>query len=1539
MAKILKLLRIGNSILFELLLAFLIVFAFLVRTSPVQTKLAQIASSYFSDELKTTFKVSRVSIVFFNKIALDGVTIKDRQHKNIAQFESLLLTLKSINNIKKEIRFKKLEIKGGDFNLYQAKTTGAFNFDFIIDYFSSPDASKDGNPYSLKIDKLSLINVNARYDDYNFKNFRDEINYDHVELKKLYVFANDFSYKNGVLRASIHQLSLHERCGLKIKQFSCYAKISDKGIVTKQLRFKTNQSTAYLPKFAMYFSKWHDFYYFDDKVFFDAQLEKSYIAMKDIQYFASELGGMEQFCVISASSVTDCLKKMNIKNVDLSFGKGTQIKGDIVLPDFRYLHNLAYYNVLETAEINMDDIEEFGFPIVSGLTKIDLHPYVKNLKKVKFNQLSITGTNQHCLINSKKIETPLGNLSLKKELIIDYISGNDTYKFNTSLKNNQSIVIDSFNVGKLIQQKNIGKVSGSISLNGLFDFNSIFQIDTLKSKINTFNFHNYNYKNITLNSFSFKDNTIKLNAEIEDENLTAKFETAAKFSSKNEIKLSTECKLINPTALGFTNQPNTSISGEFDCDFEDITSSHLLGQLVGHNLKIIQNENTFVLQDFDFNSSNINGIYNYTLNSSILNAELIGKINLNEIYNDYKIYAQQILTNYPISTSKKIVNDFKFEFEFQKTNELIKLLKLPIYISNKTSLKGVLSDNNCHIALNSKEIKLPKIQFQNISFNAGITNKSFSSDLRIKKTTLFDSLEINAIVLSSEGKNNTIANTLDFKSIHDQKSELKFNLESPNPSIFKAIIAPSSFYLNKNKWEINQIATIEFTSGNFFINNLLAQHNKESIEINGDLASTSTPAFININQFQLNNLNFLFDKSSQLEGILTTSAEIKNLKENLSIACNASVENLVFNKEKIGTIDTHADWNYQTQKMNLNGKMDYKNIPSFNFDGFIFTNTEKNIHLSLYLQHTDLHFSNSFIDQSILSNVQGEISGEINLTGTLYNPEIQGKVSVLNGKVKSEDFGTWFSINGDIDINKNGFYADNIPFTDEEGHTGSLIATIYHDNFTNWNYDINIQTLENISFQNGIRTLNDKFLLLNTRFTEDEVYFGKVYATGEININGTTENANVTTDLSTNTGSLISIPMYGATNYEESNFIEFISNKVKDTLKTKSNYSQFDLNLDLKFHVTPSTQVKLIFNERTGDEIIAYGNGDISIKMDPSGKISMNGLYTIKNDKTNQSTYTFVLGPIKQNFNIQEEGTISWSGDPYEALLDLTTYYTVTTNLKDILPAESTNSQTMQAVKCKLKLQETIKQPKIAFEFELPSAGTGINDDAKAAISRINTNKDELNKQFISLFLWKKFQPLLSSSTSVGTNAVADLVSSQINSILGDLSKEYKLNLTYNTASNNLTTQGNQDINNTQNADKIAIGVSKNFFDGKLIVNGTIGRASVTSLNTPQSILISNFNLEYKLTKKGNLSINGFNETNDLNTSIQLNSLNTQGIGLSYKNDFSSLNDFELYQGFLDIFRKKDKKRIMKPNRTNLQPIPKKSSPNTKTPSPTATVK
>jgi hypothetical protein len=228
----------------------------------------------------------------------------------------------------------------------------------------------------------------------------------------------------------------------------------------------------------------------------------------------------------------------------------------------------------------------------------------------------------------------------------------------------------------------------------------------------------------------------------------------------------------------------------------------------------------------------------------------------------------------------------------------------------------------------------------------------------------------------------------------------------------------------------------------------------------------------------------------------------------------------------------------------------------------------------------------------------------------------------------------------------------------------------------------------------------------------------------------------------------------------------------------------------------------------------------------------------------------------------------------------------------------------------------------LTFEIELAKAGTGLNDDAKASISRINANKDELNKQFFSLLLWKKFQPVLSTSNNVGTNAVADLVSNQINSLLGDLSKNYKFNVSYNTTSNQTA-----DNLQTQGTSKLALGVTKNFFDGKLLVNGTIGRSSYTNQNINQNRLIGNLNLELKLNESGTLRVNGFNQMNDYYVSTQLNSNTTQGIGLNYQEEFSTINEFNIYNALSNFLSSKANRKKNKLYNKNYKPIPLKTQP------------
>ena len=114
-------------------------------------------------------------------------------------------------------------------------------------------------------------------------------------------------------------------------------------------------------------------------------------------------------------------------------------------------------------------------------------------------------------------------------------------------------------------------------------------------------------------------------------------------------------------------------------------------------------------------------------------------------------------------------------------------------------------------------------------------------------------------------------------------------------------------------------------------------------------------------------------------------------------------------------------------------------------------------------------------------------------------------------------------------------------------------------------------------------------------------------------------------------------------------------------LRKKIETPKYDLSgvvIDLNFEVTKDAEINIIFNEELGDVINARGNGDIAISLDDVGDVKMEGVYTVDNGE-----YNFALDPtntkiaFKQKFIIEPGGSISWKGDPYDADLNLRTYY------------------------------------------------------------------------------------------------------------------------------------------------------------------------------------------------------------------------------------------------------------------------------------------
>jgi len=124
-------------------------------------------------------------------------------------------------------------------------------------------------------------------------------------------------------------------------------------------------------------------------------------------------------------------------------------------------------------------------------------------------------------------------------------------------------------------------------------------------------------------------------------------------------------------------------------------------------------------------------------------------------------------------------------------------------------------------------------------------------------------------------------------------------------------------------------------------------------------------------------------------------------------------------------------------------------------------------------------------------------------------------------------------------------------------------------------------------------------------------------------------------------------------------------------------------------------------------------------------------------------------------------------------------------------------------------------------------------------------------------------------------------------------------------------------------------GVSKGFLNEKLIVSGSFGvgyRTDESKLesNAPaQNSLIGDVKVEYLLNDPGTFRVTAYNESND-NTLIQNNARGqfTQGVGISYKEDFHTLEDFKIFQFFANTFRKREDWVIVRSDNSNRAPIP-----------------
>jgi hypothetical protein len=301
--------------------------------------------------------------------------------------------------------------------------------------------------------------------------------------------------------------------------------------------------------------------------------------------------------------------------------------------------------------------------------------------------------------------------------------------------------------------------------------------------------------------------------------------------------------------------------------------------------------------------------------------------------------------------------------------------------------------------------------------------------------------------------------------------------------------------------------------------------------------------------------------------------------------------------------------------------------------------------------------------------------------------------------------------------------------------------------------------------------------------------------------------------------------------------------------------------------MTPGAELQIIMNETSGDIMKVKGRGDMKLNMNDVGDITLYGNYTVS-----KGDYLFTMKNVfSKHFDIEDGGTIKWTGDPYNADLNMKAVYSLKKVSLYNLLLDPNYQDIKTKVNCALNLTGKLMNPNIGFSIDIPQV-------PETVTQQINSlDQDNLNKQFLSLVVLSTFQPLPGlSQEAVGGTPIntGEVLSNQINHWLSQITGNVNVGVNYQSGDKATT-------------DEFDVALSTQLWNDRISINGNVGVGGTSKVNqstSSTSNVVGDVDVELKLNKTGSMRMKAFNKANDDVTYDK--GPYTQGVGVFWRKEF-----------------------------------------------------
>ena len=1447
----------------------------ILHSSTIQTYLTQQIASYLSKKLKTEVSVGGVDISLFKSIILEKVYVQDQRKDTLLYLDRLKINIRDISFSQHNILINNVRLENPVVNLY-LDSLRKMNYSFILAALKGEKDTTASAPWNIYLHSVEIENGSFTYKRWDSQPKLVGMNYSDIGVSRINLDVKGIKLFPDSMFCEIENLEGHEKSGIWLRYLSSDVALDTNGIFFTNAMINTASSRISAKKLAFQMKSIDDLDDFEHLVKINAELNPSLIGAVDISYFATDLWGLKEKIVLSGN-IKGTVSDFKAKNIKLRYLDNTYLAGKITitgLPDIKQTFMMMEFSELST---NAYDLSQIPIPPFDKNNKIEIPDQLKQMGKLNYKG-QLTGFLSD-FVAYGNLKTDMGIIKTDISIKQDTVSGFTGFKGH--------LITQKFDLGSVFKIK---ETLGAISLNAKIDGK------TKGSKLNAniegiiedIVVQNYTYRNIKIEG-DVSEKTFNGSFNIDDPNVRLGFLGRIDYSDKLPVFDFTadvsNARLKNLNLYKTDSLANLSflLSARFSGDNLD----NISGKMELFSLKYKSSHTNVDFGLTSLISEKTEQGNNIRFSSDALDATLSGQIRFDNLLSVF----DKIIRNYapsvhivaedPKKTKPFICDDnWNLEARFKNTKPVTDEFIPDLIIENGTEMNvkvNCLSDN--------LELKV---------FNGNIAYKG----ILIEKPELNVNTEKGKLLYSCKSKNVRLDSTINMRNVilrgftQNNAGDIEISWENPDSVLYSGNLSasyrlkkiegkpipalflefnPSRLVLSDTDWYLND-AKAEIYDSLISISEMTINHDLQYLYINGKVSKNPSDTLtVLLNQIDIAMSN-LFVKNSGLElgGLMSGEARLSGLFGKATLFANIKIDSLLINKEELGNAVISSEWENFSENINIVGYTKRGNLKTIDFKGKFFTSGA--IDFEVTLDKLKLNIVEPYV-KDVLCDVRGIVGGKLNIKGNLSNPQIEGLLKVQKASFMVSYLQVRYNFTTNIIVNQKSFDLKNVDVYDVDGNKAVINGTISHDNFRDF------------KFQSTITT--DNFLFLNTAEKDNELYYGKAYLSGVVGFSGNPEKMYIEVNAKTEKNTKFYLPLSSSSEISEQNFIRFINDK-EDTLriedKRKVDLSGVQLSLNLQ--VTPDAEAQIIFDSKVGDVIKGKGSGNLKLEITPTGDFNMFGDYTIES-----GDYLFTLqNVINKKFEVEKGGTISWNGNPYLAILDITASYKLKASLYDLM-LDSAYKQRVP-VECVLNMRNNLMKPDFQFSIKLPEGDSRPN-------SVINSlSNEEINKQIISLLVLNRFVTPESfkggaqsaearSGNAVGINS-SELLSNQLSHWLSQISKDFDIGINY---------RPGDEISH----DEVELALGTQILNDRVILNGNVGVGG--SQTTRSNSFVGDFEVDVKINKSGKLMVKGFNRSNT--DMINDTAPYTQGFGLFYREDFDNINEL-LRRYWHGVFRRKE---------------------------------